>query len=997
MSRFAVILTLLLFAIGSSSAQQAESADKDGLSSPLPRYKLETSRFLGWNYSGDPEYIRQFKRPHADVAIPLIGRTQAVSLAPTLDSPHGRMERHPLVSPGLPGVRLPATLPAGYLPTSLATADFNRDGKIDWVVSNGGDNSLWLYFGRGDGTAELPTIIPLQAGLTPVWVTTGDLRGKGLTDIITANPDSSTIGLFLGNGDGTFAPEQEISVGNLPPNWVSTGDFNRDGKLDVLVFAGGTIVMFPGRGDGMFAAPVISTLTPFGQFLSGSAADTNGDGILDLVIVQLSGVAVAYGTGDGGFRLGPTLLFGIYDLAYLAVAFADLHGSGCLDVVATETLNHLVVVPSNCDGTFGTPLKFSLGESAGVLHVADLDGDGHPDIVAGGHDTYNAFGMYGTVAGNTITIVYGDGHGGFREIRNHRAGRGMEGVGVADLNGDGHLDIVAASQKEDSVFVLLNDGSGGFGPHGYPLGPDPTTGPGTANPIVSGLLFGDVDHDGRFDLSMLELPTTTTNYDLVTLLNRGGGNFSRQWRAPAFPSADFLNFDFKLAPFRPSGYPDFLVFGAPTWYGNPFLSFVPNLGGSFGTPSLTQLSGGPINMPAIAVGDFNRDGKLDFVAFGPGDALNSNGLTVYLGNGDGTFQPLALVPFGGNVSRWVTSAYAVDVNSDGKLDLLAQLYYNTVPYTSNDILQFIGNGDGTFRTPQVIFPNAPMMTVADLNHDGIPDLVLCKDPMADYPIYPTQPEISVYLGLLGGGYTPVGVYHPYTGLAIWPGWRGTTRGGGGYCTLGDFNGDGTLDLVISQYVLGGNSWAQFMSGNGNGTFTPTYDVFPLEMGTPPQYATDLNGDGIADWIKLETYSTSYQYLPGAPAPAFQLRMVALPVIGNVGQGQVTLNVPSARDTVIGLDASDPNIQLPANITVPAGAITQNFSMTFGPGFDYHKVAAIHAQLGYSQATTYAYEAPPAVVVPRGSVDVGARDRRPRAARTSPATRLKSRVKRAARR
>ena len=147
------------------------------------------------------------------------------------------------------------SLPAGFIPTAIAAGDFNGDGKMDFVVANGGDNNLWLYFGKGDGTFSLPLIVPITLGQSPVWVSTADLRGTGRTDLVVAETDSNSVGVFLGNGDGTFA---ESSI-PLPGSAVTLaiGDFNHDGKLDIAVpindmNSPAYIVVLPGKGDGTF-------------------------------------------------------------------------------------------------------------------------------------------------------------------------------------------------------------------------------------------------------------------------------------------------------------------------------------------------------------------------------------------------------------------------------------------------------------------------------------------------------------------------------------------------------------------------------------------------------------------------------------------------------------------------------------------------------------------------------------------------------------------------
>src|SRR6202007_863460 len=130
-------------------------------------------------------------------------------------------------------------------------------------------------------------------------------------------------------------------------------------------------------------------------------------------------------------------------------------------------------------------------------------------------------------------------------------------------------------------------------------------------------------------------------------------------------------------------------------FGN-FLSFAPNSGGGhFGPVSTTN----PANaVGVIGVGDFNHDGKLDFVTAGYGvgnDLTNYQGIQVFLGNGDGTFQTGYVQTFGGTTSRAPAAVYVSDFNRDGKLDLLVFLEDNGGWTLNDDVYEFLGNGDGT--------------------------------------------------------------------------------------------------------------------------------------------------------------------------------------------------------------------------------------------------------------------------------------------------------------
>ncbi len=98
------------------------------------------------------------------------------------------------------------------------TGDFNRDGHQDFIVANGDGNDLWIYFSSngGNGTFDLPRTVPLTTGTGPGSLVATDLRGNGILDLVVAEFGSSSIGVLLGNGDGTFQIEQEYALPEPP-------------------------------------------------------------------------------------------------------------------------------------------------------------------------------------------------------------------------------------------------------------------------------------------------------------------------------------------------------------------------------------------------------------------------------------------------------------------------------------------------------------------------------------------------------------------------------------------------------------------------------------------------------------------------------------------------------------------------------------------------------------------------------------------------------------
>src|SRR5205807_209311 len=152
--------------------------------------------------------------------------------------------------------RTAATYAAGFTPSSVAVGDLNGDGNIDVVVGNmcgidpacaAGTASVLL----GDGTGKFKTGKEIDLGKRPSSIAIGNLRGKGVLDLVAANQGADQVALLLGNGDGTFQKQVQYSVGSAPSSLV-TGDFDGDGRLDIGVanLESSTVSILSGNGDG---------------------------------------------------------------------------------------------------------------------------------------------------------------------------------------------------------------------------------------------------------------------------------------------------------------------------------------------------------------------------------------------------------------------------------------------------------------------------------------------------------------------------------------------------------------------------------------------------------------------------------------------------------------------------------------------------------------------------------------------------------------------------
>ena len=951
---------------GATSARAALSSASKSVSSPKTKVSATNPlnhRFLGWNHRvADPvAYKQRFSRPHAASsaakAPALTGTVALTAKAVT------RTSAIALLAPGaapssIPGLLTRPSLLAGFLPTAVAAGDLNGDGQTDWVVANGGDDTLWIYFGHGDGTADAPVILPLNYS-GPVAIALVDLRQTGTNDIIVAEADGFSLGILTNHGDGTFDPEVNYDLPDSPAS-IAVGDFNFDGFADVAIGFDGSnstpVALMTNDGFGGFLPAIPSTwlLTDGPAIDSMAAADVDGDGALDLVVAEhnaLNGVAVFHNNMDGTFTLTNQFAADVPAFNYrnLAVALGDVNEDGCADAVVTNNLGAATVFTGSCDGKFvPQDISYPTGDVAQSIALADLTGSGHLDIVTGG--LYTGSLTYGDSAGNLLSVLRGDGTGSFSQARVFRGHPSMVSLALADLNGDGKLDVVSANQGDDSISVFVNDGSAGFGdPQGWAIGYTD----GTANSPVSGVLFADVNGDKANDMVVLQRPANPGgDFQLSVMLNQGAGSYAAPVRSAVFPDSLYLNGDFALADFRGTGKADFVAIGVDSTFAGaqPFLAFAPSNGdGTYGSYSIVN---SPNAGGILAVGDFNKDGRLDAAVLGHANGGTQPSVTIFLGNGDGTFNEQAPVFFGNTQPRYVSAIYAADLHKSGKLDLLVHLDNDQ---NVSEVYELVGNGDGTFRSPIMLFTNFDAFTVADVNGDGTPDIITCKDPGASSAAFVT-PQINIFLGQGNGLFTPGASYSPYNNAADFPTWRGSSNGGQGDCIVADFNGDGKVDIAITQRAQSGDdkAFVQFLSGNGDGTFTPNYNTYPFDKANAPQFAFDANGDGKADFVELDSATASLHVIPSTLGPALQMSFVSMPVVGSTGHGTVTLNAPAASDTSVTISASDSNIFVLPTVNIPAGAVSADFLFGLNPSFDITRTFQITAQVNGSSVSSTGY-------------------------------------------
>jgi hypothetical protein len=404
-------------------------------------------------------------------------------------------------------------------------------------------------------------------------------------------------------------------------------------------------------------------------------ADLNGDGKPDLAVANVgsftaagSTISVFPGNGDGTF--GPAVQYNPVAQPIFVMAAGDFNGDGLTDLVFTSASDNnpsrVGVIFGAADGTLQSPLSFIVGPLPRVPVLADLNGDGVLDMVAA---------TVGT--GGNLSVLLGNGDGSFQPAVSYPAAAGAQYVAVGDFNGDGKPDLAVSNFSFTTftynLLIFLGNGDGSL------RAPLVTT-------VMSDVyvVVGDFNKDGKLDVLV----------GGQVLLGNGDGTFRANLASvTAFQVAADLNGD---------GILDMLGPGAAG-------AVVVQLGNGDGTFRA------PVSYPAgasgalVAVGDLNGDGKPDVVTLSD---VTVGTIAVLLGNGDGTFQPAVKYA----VTKGLISVALGDFNGDGNMDAAVTSGFG--------VTVLLGNGDGTFRNPLNYGAGSGALAVGDLNGDGKPDLAM---------------------------------------------------------------------------------------------------------------------------------------------------------------------------------------------------------------------------------------------------------------------------------
>jgi hypothetical protein len=383
------------------------------------------------------------------------------------------------------------------VPDPPVVADVSGDGRPDLLTTRYGVSKLSVLVNRGDG--RFRQRVGYVTGAHPSALRLADLNGDRRPDVVTVN--ATSLSVLANAGAGTFAPRHDYPVAKGTSD-AAVVDLNRDGAPDVVLANStrSTVSVLLNTGDGTLATAVEYQVGKEPESLA--AGDLDGDGKPELVTAdyKAGAVSVLLNDGHGGFATARKYTV---DRFPYPVVLRDLDGDGDLDLVVRSPAASVSILLNRGNGSFGETRRESV-ESMELFDVVDVNGDRRPDLVSA---------MWGATAEYwTVSIDLNRGDGTFRGGPAVHVGDEPDAGAMADLNGDGQPELVITRDRGPAgpvVSVHVNRGGGRFGPKiDYPARG------------VDNVGVGDLDGDGRTDVVTSGRAGKTTQASV--LMNRAG-------------------------------------------------------------------------------------------------------------------------------------------------------------------------------------------------------------------------------------------------------------------------------------------------------------------------------------------------------------------------------------------------------------------------------------------------------------------------------------------
>ncbi len=706
--------------------------------------------------------------------------------------------------------------------------DFNLDGKLDLVTANFHSNNLTVLLGAvGSQTISFDAIPNKILGISPFVIAAQSSEFLPVTIAATGactNTSNLVMVLSTGTCSITASASGNAAFNAAPPAMQSF--------TVVQANTASNLLPAPGSPDGVGAFPYAAAV-----------GDFNEDGIPDIVTANLhdGDVTVSLGNGSGGFPVATSANFAV-DSNPVSVAVGDFNGDGHQDVavVSNTSPGSITVLLGNGTGLFsaapGSP--FVVGNSPESVVVGDFNGDGIQDLAIPNYSD------------NTVTVLMGNGSGGFFSAGPLTAGTHPVSIAVGDFNRDGFQDLAIPNAGDGTVTVYLGNAVGSF-----TLAAASPISVGTSLQYVA---VGDFNLDGTPDLALAGFNSN----DVTVLLGDGTGGFTAATGSPF--AVGSVPFSLAVGDYNGDGKPDIAVAnsmgsqrnvaagqrlgrlhgGRPLRSGNESLfRGVRGLqrgwrcGPRHGKFRIQQCkcAAGP-RWDGIADHHVRCDSQTVFgsLTLRGGRAVQRTGTCHLCLHYDQGLQ------HGEQSGQGADYGHVLDSGQRRRHRKLQRRYSGNAELQRypGGSLRHLGHAASNSPLPAGNSPGA--VVIRDFNGDGFADIAIANSSGAN---------VTVLLGSMSGAYTaasgsPFAVGSNPVGIVA-----------------GDFNGDGKVDLATVNHV---SNNLTILLGDGTGNFSPSPASPITGLGAQPVFLAigDFNGDGIEDLATANSASNNVTVLLG---------------------------------------------------------------------------------------------------------------------------------------
>ena len=438
----------------------------------------------------------------------------------------------------------PVTVTGPAAPGQSVVDDFNNDGFLDFVTySNSSTGDLRFYTGNGSGGFTFTAGYPIPA--FPTSITTADFNKDGATDLALSF-SGGTVAVMTAFTPGVFNAPVSMAAGTSPQD-VGSGDFNGDGKADLAVInqiTGGTLRTWLGNGDGTFGSVTV-TNTGVDALNDLDIADVNSDGRSDVAVVGISTTTPTYAVlraspaGNGTFTNSSSAILGG---AGLSIAFGEFNGGNGIDLAVGTTNGGgaVHILPGNDTGAFAfTTAAVTTGYSPLRMVARDYNNDSRTDVIVGG--------LGSTGSNGRVQVLLGTGAGGLGATPSVDIISGRY-IAPGDFNGDGRLDVLANNDGSSTMSFLFNQVPALAAPFGSVSGGVLTIPAGTLSGLretagVIRVVNSSNNPVQYFDASAIKsvviTGTPSFNFTLFNDLGQSGGMRNVSFAAPTGASLSF--------------------------------------------------------------------------------------------------------------------------------------------------------------------------------------------------------------------------------------------------------------------------------------------------------------------------------------------------------------------------------------------------------------------------------------------------------------------------